>query len=105
MSTREERSKAMFGAKDALDVFGVVLGYTVEPPQLFTVTDVHKEFFDRTAINTSSIRRNLDKLEILGAIQRVPGENSQISYQRTEVFLWDLVADMIDKEVDISLEG
>lgn len=105
LTPREKRSKAMFGTKDALDVFGVVLGFSIEPPETFSARDVTGQFFDQRAINAGSVRRNLAKLEAIGAIQQVPDESAGTRYQRVDDVIWEkLVRPMVSEEIDRSLE-
>ncbi|HSX24013.1 MAG TPA: hypothetical protein VLE74_02830 [Candidatus Saccharimonadales bacterium] len=105
LSPREKRSKAMFGTKDALDVFGAVSSYSTDPPETFSVQGVQEQFFDPRTVSINSIRRHITKLEKLEAIERVQNEGPAYLYQRLEDPLWNLVTAMVSSEIDRSLDA
>lgn len=103
---REKRSKALFGTKDALDIFGAISHDDFAPPALFTIRDVHLHFFDPSAVDPSSLRRNLAKLEALGEIERLPVERAAFTYQRrADSPFWGMIKEMVSQEVDSTLDS
>ena len=106
LTPREKRSKAIFGTKDAIDVFGAMLKYCVEPPPSFTVQDVKKEFLDQDTINYASIHRNLAKLEGVGAIEQVAEQRPPSFRCIPNNLFWDkLIRPIVDEEINRSLEA
>lgn len=93
-STRERFVKEIFGHTHKVDVWGAMLLYTVEPPEIFTIPEVAQVLKDDRSIAQPVVYAEFRSLRELGMVERASEELTQNAYVdqnwfvRTDSPLW-----------------
>jgi len=90
--SRTESLRVIFGSKHRLDIWGAILDYAIDPPELFIGLGVYMKLRSQEGnrIAQSLVWKEVQNLEVLGMIERVAPKHPAIYYQRLDSPGWQI---------------